>query len=105
MNLTQYITKPVIPSIPKVRYCTKSSPSSTSSNRKEQTMPLKLKYFVLSPTKDDPYGEASRFALYEYAKAISHVDTKLSDDILEWLNSIQLKLDESEQNTRRYDNA
>lgn len=52
-------------------------------------MSLKLKYFVLSPTKDDPYGEASRRALKEYRDKIWSHDPELAADIAAWLIEIR----------------
>lgn len=45
---------------------------------------LKLKYFVLTPTKDDAYGAASRAAMLVYAKEIAHVNRELSYDLHGW---------------------
>ena len=45
---------------------------------------LSLKYFVLNPTKESPYGEASRKALLAYAKAIESEDLNLSHELRQW---------------------
>jgi hypothetical protein len=45
---------------------------------------LKLKYFVLNPTKDDVYGKASRAALMAYATAIEGTNRELAYDLRLW---------------------
>ncbi len=50
---------------------------------------LKMKYFVLNPTKDDAYGKASRDALKTYAKAIREENLGLSHDLELWLIIIE----------------
>jgi len=55
-------------------------------------MALQLKYFVLNPNKDNPYGEASRKALDQYARAINHHDPELAQDIEEWVRRIRREL-------------
>lgn len=50
---------------------------------------LFMKYFVLSPYKDDAYGRASRAAIREYAAEIESVDKELSDSLDEWVNKIE----------------
>ncbi len=45
---------------------------------------LKLKYFVLNPTKDDSYGEASRKALLAYANEIQGFNRELAYDLKGW---------------------
>jgi len=45
---------------------------------------LCLKYFILNPTKDDPYGEASRKALKAYANAIRDENPDLFYDLFNW---------------------
>lgn len=45
---------------------------------------LMLKYFVASPTKDDPYGEASRKAMLAYANAIEAENPTLAYELKQW---------------------
>ena len=52
---------------------------------------LKMKYFVLSPTKMDAYGEASRAAIITYANAIYATNETLARDLLCWVGSIPTK--------------
>jgi len=53
---------------------------------------LEMKYFVLSPLKDDVYGMASRLAMETYAKRIVRENEQLHDDIIAWLNRIRFEL-------------
>lgn len=46
---------------------------------------LVMKYFVLNPSKDTPYGRASRVALIAYAEEIKKTNPMLSKDILDWI--------------------
>lgn len=46
---------------------------------------LVMKYFVLTPTKRNAYGKASRLALMAYADAIEKVNPALKKDIHDWL--------------------
>jgi hypothetical protein len=48
---------------------------------------LKLKYFVLSPTKDDPYGEASRSTMLVYADEIKSFNMELANDLRSWVSA------------------
>jgi len=57
---------------------------------------LFMKYFVLSPTKIDAHGQASRDALLEYATSITNTDSALADDINNWLYKINTILEEYE---------
>ncbi len=50
---------------------------------------LQLKYFVLTPTKDNEYGEASRQAIKTYAKEILNTNLELSEDLYNWIDEIQ----------------
>jgi len=50
---------------------------------------LVLKYFVLNPTKDDPYGEASRQAMRTYARIIREHNAGLAFDLRAWLDDIE----------------
>ena len=45
---------------------------------------LKLKYFVLNPTKDDEFGRASREAILAYAKSIENINRDLAEDLRHW---------------------
>ena len=53
---------------------------------------LTMKYFVLSPTKNDDYGYASREALRTYAYRIRAYNGKLSLDLEEWIQNIEDRL-------------
>lgn len=50
---------------------------------------LLLKYFVLSPAKQDPYGEASRTAARAYAAAIEATNPVLAAELVAWMNMIE----------------
>ena len=50
---------------------------------------LLLKYFVLSPAKQDPYGEASREAMIRYAECIKSTNPLLGRELEEWVESIE----------------
>ncbi len=45
---------------------------------------LYLKYFVLNPNKNTPYGAASRKALVAYAEAIDEENPKLAFELQSW---------------------
>jgi len=47
---------------------------------------LQMKYFVLSPNKDDAYGQASREALLSYASAIEGTNPTLTSDLRRWVH-------------------
>ena len=49
---------------------------------------LMLKYFVLSPLKNDAYGRASRLAMITYAKEIEKENPELAEDLRKWIGSI-----------------
>ena len=49
---------------------------------------LEMKYFVLTPTKDNIYGDASRDALLMYADQIAQVNPELAKDLREWVTKI-----------------
>jgi len=55
---------------------------------------LQLKYFVLNPTKDDAYGEASRKALLAYADAIQDENHELAYDVRHWVLSCRHQIRE-----------
>ena len=59
---------------------------------------LFMKYFVLSPLKNTPYGKASRDALLEYAMSIQKHDRQLSHELNDWLYNINQKLDQDNPN-------
>lgn len=46
---------------------------------------LTMKYFVLTPTKKDAYGKASRLALMAYADSIEKTNPLLRQDLHDWL--------------------
>jgi hypothetical protein len=50
---------------------------------------LTMKYFTLNPTKDNPYGNASRRALSTYAFVIREENPKLSADLEVWIGNIK----------------
>jgi len=52
---------------------------------------LFLKYFVLSPTKNTPYGAASRKALLAYAEAIDGENPKLAFELQSWARHAEAK--------------
>ena len=49
---------------------------------------LEMKYFVLNPTKDGPYGVASRAAIATYADSIKPHNRQLGDDLWAWLEKL-----------------
>ena len=48
---------------------------------------LLMKYFVLKPKGNDPYANASRRAMVEYANKILPTNPELANDILEWVEA------------------
>ena len=50
---------------------------------------LQLKYFVLNPTKNDAFGEASRAAMDTFAATIRSTNPQLAADISSWVGSIE----------------
>lgn len=50
---------------------------------------LLMKYFVLSPNKQDAYGEASRKAMKAYAAAIFEENEEMARDIIHWLKMLE----------------
>ena len=46
---------------------------------------LHLKYFVLKPSGNDEYAEASREALKTYANTIKPSNLELAQDLIEWV--------------------
>lgn len=53
---------------------------------------LYMKYFVLNPTKNDVYGDASRYALEAYAYAIQGHNSQLAEELREWKNKCLAKV-------------
>lgn len=53
---------------------------------------LVMKYFVLSPYKDNEYGIASRKAIITYSRIIKEHNPTLSEDLQNWVASIKLGL-------------
>ena len=54
----------------------------------KQPQGLLMKYFVLTPLKQSPYGEASRRACYAYADAIDQENPQLANELREWMRSL-----------------
>jgi len=54
---------------------------------------LEMKYFVLNPSKNDAYGQASRDAMVKYADSIVDENPQLSLDLHDWV--IRLDMNES----------
>jgi hypothetical protein len=50
----------------------------------QHAAPLELKYFVLKPSGDDVYAQASRMALYTYAAAIEGENPVLAEQLVQW---------------------
>jgi len=57
---------------------------------------LQLKYFVLNPTKDDEYGEASKLAILSYADSIKIINPDLARDLSSWVNKLNASVSESQ---------
>jgi hypothetical protein len=55
------------------------------SSEKWDGFGLLVKYFVLNPTKNTPYGAASREALLTYAMKIELENPYLADDLRRWV--------------------
>lgn len=55
---------------------------------------LLMKYFVLSPTKADAYGKASREAMLVYAASIASENRALADDLFAWLKRLEQEVGE-----------
>ena len=53
---------------------------------REKPQGLKMRYFVLNPTKNNPYGLASRMAIREYAEQIAKANPVLSKDLNDWMD-------------------
>jgi|GEM_PF-1280886 hypothetical protein len=59
---------------------------------------LKMKYFVLNPTKDDSYGHASRQAMRTYAKEIWAENPELSNDLFRWASDAETEKTDNKKN-------
>jgi len=57
-------------------------------HRTDRHRGLYMKYFVVSPTKRGPHGEASRRAVREYAEAIKGTDPAMAQDLLAWMAEV-----------------
>lgn len=64
---------------------------------------LKMKYFVLNPTKDDAYGHASRQAMRAYAKCIMPENEKLAEDLFQWASDAETESGGSEESKNATD--
>ena len=53
---------------------------------------LQIKYFVLKPSGDNPYSEASRKAIRAYAQAIQKENPQLCEDLRKWVDDIHFKI-------------
>ncbi len=53
---------------------------------------LMMKYFVLSPLKDDVYGKASRAACRVYAKTIRRDNPDFSMELERWIVDIEFEI-------------
>ncbi len=51
---------------------------------------LQMKYFVLNPNKENPYGRASRIAILAYARSIRKENRGLAKDLEKWIATIEL---------------
>lgn len=54
---------------------------------------LQLKYFVLNPSKNNEFGEASREAMITYADSIKETEPELAEDLLNWVDTALEDLD------------
>lgn len=52
---------------------------------------LIMKYFVLKPKGTDEYAEASRRAMYEYAKVIDNTNPLLAQELQHWANAEEVE--------------
>jgi len=64
--------------------------------RKFKGRPVNTHKFVLSPDKNDDYGNASRRALEAYAIQIEARNPKLADDLRQWVEMIEANLPSKE---------
>ena len=56
---------------------------------------LQMKYFVLSPNKDDAYGNASREAVLAYASTIEGINPTLTSDLRRWVHKVSTDIERS----------
>jgi hypothetical protein len=68
-----------------------SDPSVVTGSRNQ--LGLLMKYFVLNPHKDDPYGVASRAAILTYADCICDANPTLAKHLNDWMNHIEEHLE------------
>ena len=61
------------------------------SNKEIKMDGLKMKYFVLKPTGDNPYSVASRQAMYSYARSIASENPSLAKELREWADTEAIK--------------
>ena len=50
---------------------------------------LSMKYFVLNPSKEGPYGYAATFAIFRYADAIQGENPQLASDLRGWMDDLE----------------
>jgi len=65
-------------------------PSVVTGSRDQ--LGLLMKYFVLNPHKNDPYGKASRSAILEYAAQIERTNAAPADHLRRWVEDIELHI-------------
>lgn len=58
-------------------------------------MGLEMKYFVLSPTKKNEFGAASRAALLAYADRIQETNWQLANDLRDWVKKVRQEIGEA----------
>jgi len=61
---------------------------------------LRMKYFVLKPGVDSPFGKASRMAMLAYAKEIKWTDEQLSAGLEVWVGNIRSSLELQMENEK-----
>lgn len=59
---------------------------------------LQMKYFVLKPSGDDKYAEASRKAMRAYSNHIQNENPELAEDLRKWADSEMEKTDSYQKN-------
>ena len=50
-----------------------------------------MKYFILNPSSEDAYGEASRAAMLEYSRIIGVENSELAKELYEWVYMVTPK--------------
>lgn len=55
----------------------------------ERRRGLKMKHFVLEPTRTDGYGKASRYAMLTYADLIAPKNPEMAADLREWVLEVE----------------